>query len=494
MPIFGRKFAPSIVITVVAASALVPAVVGPADAVVPRALAGVWALHGPGHRSVDGVPWQVDFRSTEAESANGTDAAKTTAAYDNCTNPGSSAAVVVRGGHGGSGGEIGRLQGQDQGEDQGENVGRHLSGHRTIGDTYIWAINTNHAGDVVGGKGSDVDLTLNLHAVCPGGVTPVAPPILVLGGQGGDGGDTGHGQGLDQGEDQGENIGQYAHGHARIGNVLVKAFNHDDAGVARGGRGGDVHVTIRFFAACSPPPMPSVHITVVGGNGGAGGLSGRRQGEDQGEDQGENVGQFAKNYARIGDVTIRARNTNRSGSVRGGRGGNVTLAYENIAVDCSGTPGTLPPVELDVLAGDGGAGGNTGYRQGADQGEDQGENVGKNAIGHVRIGRVTVWAINVNHSGSADGGVGGSVRVISLDGSCMNGPIDATGGAGGTAGFSGLDQGEDQAEDQGENIGARITRGVRIGPVTVMSTNTNSPGSHREGDDGLAVLPLGCGD
>jgi hypothetical protein len=443
--------------------------------------------------------------------------------------------VVVTAGKGGAGGKTGEGQGSDQGEDQGENIGQAAGKGTHLSPSMVEAVNSITSGDALGGKGGDVTVVFNTYTTCapasqgPKNVPPptsdvtqdasgniqatyttyvacdagTPQPFDIVGGAGGAGGQSGKEQGSDQGEDQGENIGQFAKGGPRPGPTTVSAPNNTiHSADATGTNGGTVTVTFDNYMdlTCATGPSSSFGSVVVnGGAGGKGGHTGIGQGADQGEDQGENVGQFAKGGAAVGSVSVKAHNSNLSGSATGGSGGDVSVTYNDFGTCAGVTPSPAVKEGVGASAGAGGQGGNSGAGQGSDQGEDQGENIGQFSSKSSFIGAVTVGAHNTNVAGPAKGGVGGNVQFAYNDGSCTvpaassNELSTAAGGLGGKGGSSGHEQGADQGEDQGENIGQFSNGRAAVHFVSVHAVNRNVSGDVSGGDGGNVLIPTSSG-
>ena len=192
--------------------------------------------------------------------------------------------ITIRAGSGGAGGSSGTGQGSDQAEDQGENIGQFATGSAFGGPTVVSAPNNILiAPDADGRPGAAVSVTFENYISCQSasgdpGTSSATAPVVVHAGDGGAGGITGRGQGSDQAEDQGENVGQFASGHARIDWTRVRGLNHNIAGNANGGSGGNVLITYNDQTECSAS-MPAVtvdeRVSAHAGAGGAGGNSGR---------------------------------------------------------------------------------------------------------------------------------------------------------------------------------------------------------------------------
>jgi len=448
--------------------------------------------------------------------------------------------VDIKAGNGGAGGSTGHGQGADQGEDQGENVGQLSLGGAGLSPTAVSAVNTIRSGSARGGNGGMVSVTVNTFTTCGHALhkrktpTPTPPPSAAVtraasgdihatyttyvtcqvtapqsysiqAGDGGAGGTSGKDQGADQGEDQGENIGQFASGSSRGGPTVVRApRNFLSSSDATGSGGANVTATFDNYIdlTCAPGgsgATPGGSVQATAGTGGAGGETGVTQGSDQGEDQGENIGQFAKGGVSVGPASVRARNVIVSGSATGGRGGDVTVTYNDYGTCTGTTPTTTVDEGIAATAGAGGAGGNSGGGQGSDQGEDQGENVGQFASGGAYLGSVGVRARNTNLAGGARGGAGGSVSFAYNAGSCSvplassNQLAVGTAGNGGAGGSSGKDQGADQGEDQGENIGQFSSGFTRLGAVSVRAVNLNVSGDVSGGNGGNVLVPGSAG-
>jgi len=438
------------------------------------------------------------------------------------------------------GGIVGQDQGADQGEDQGENIAELGIGPGTLGPTAVHAANSMTSGDANGGAGGDVLITVYNYVTthCLTGITTVGYPteaITARAGTGGAGGRSGSGQGTDQGEDQGENIGQFASGGG-IGPTTVTASNTIVSGLARGGNGGSVRMTINHYTKCVAPgtafsaPLPSATVShsasgtilaryltnvtctsipapfvFTAGNGGAGGWSGVGQGTDQGEDQGENIGRMATGSPVNGPTVVDATNELVAGNAPGGNGASIAVRIENY-IDGTCTPTSLGAAKITLTAGKGGVGGLSGDGQGTDQGEDQGENIGQFSSGAAGVGSVSVTATNDSTSAAANGGNGGDVRVAFNDfGTCdvslepkaaADERVLGAAGAGGAAGSSGHLQGEDQGEDQGENIAQYASGGAAIGDISVDAGNHVIAGTTNGGHGGDVVAtfaPDSCG-
>jgi hypothetical protein len=440
--------------------------------------------------------------------------------------------VSVTAPDGKAGGQVGTDHGSDQGEDQGENIDQFARGTKKIGPVTVSAVNSTTAGPAHGGAGGDVVVTFENRVTTTCGAPaprtiPLPETVQATAGNGGKGGKSGTGQGADQGEDQGENIGQHAFVRADVSPVSVSATSTNTSGGALGGKGGDVSITFHTITTCVPagttsqavaPAPPSVTQDAQGniravysavttcdgtapqpyifraGNGGDGGSSALDQGSDQGEDQGENIGMWASGSARGGPARVHARNTLVAAGAVGGKGGSITVTFDNtIDLACaSATPTLASDASVVATAGTGGQGGQSGVGQGSDQGEDQGENIGKDAKDGARIGPVSDVATNLNVSGATSGGDGGNVDVIYADeGTCAAAPaaqpderVNATAGTGGEGGESGSDQGSDQGEDQGENIGQFARGHASFSDVLVRASNTNRAGVALGGDGG----------
>jgi hypothetical protein len=272
--------------------------------------------------------------------------------------------VAAAGGYGGRGGSSGRDQGSDQGEDQGENIGQFATGRVHFGDINVRSTSTLQSGDSSGGHGGSV--TAAYHpAGCPSdtvGTSSLLEAVHVIGGHGGHGGSSAHGQGSDQGEDQGENIGQFASGQVRFHDITVDATNVLLAGDANGGAGGSIHVT-RAVASCQVSTCTSLtssqHVTGAAGRGGTGGSSGRGQGSDQSEDQGENILQRARGGVIAGRVKVTPHNTIHSGLAVGGKGGDVVIQPAPRAISARSTS-CVPLIDGLMVAVDPGLGGGAG--------------------------------------------------------------------------------------------------------------------------------------
>src|SRR5581483_348327 len=133
---------------------------------------------------------------------------------------------------------------------------------------------------------------------------------------------------------------------------------------------------------------------------------GTGKGTDQGQSQDENLKSYSSGPQPLGPVTVSATNINTSGDVNGGRGGDVTVTFNNIIQTvCGQSIGSIPsPETLTIFAGNGGQGGVSGTDMGSDQHEDQGENVGSHGKDNLKIGPVVVKADGTIQSGDARGG------------------------------------------------------------------------------------------
>ncbi|MEV4757339.1 hypothetical protein AB0J86_19790 [Micromonospora sp. NPDC049559] len=189
-------------------------------------------------------------------------------------------------------------------------------------NTTIRAQNEIESGDVDGGNGGDVAVTLT--------APDRAPVSLDLrAGDGGDGGESGEGQGADQAEDLGEYAGQT---NPRNSN------NQNQTSTDGAGAGAPAGDDVREGEAADAP------------SGAAG------------------SGATCDGTGANSDTSIDAVNNIFSGSADGGHGGDVSVTL---------TAPDRAPVSLNLRAGDGGDGGESGAGQGADQAEDLGEYAGQ---------------------------------------------------------------------------------------------------------------------